>query len=164
MKTFKDSAGQEWTINITLGAARRVKEECGINLLALDEEVAEEGTSVLAILGTDELLLGGVIAEILRPQFAERGTTAEEVIENFTPEVVLASTNAFFEALIHFFRTTGREDKATAVEKQLKIIGAGVRVAATGINEINEDELIEGMVEAAKRSGQRSIRSPEPLD
>ena len=163
MKTFKDSAGQEWTINITLGAARRVKEECGINLLALDEE-SEDGTSVLAILGTDELLLGGVIAEILRPQFAERDTTAEEVSENFGPEVVLESTNAFFEALIHFFRTTGREDKATAVEKQLKIIGAGVQVAATGIKEINENELIEGMVEAAKISGQRLTGSPEPLD
>ena len=129
MKTFTDAAGRTWTLALTLGTAMKVKAKLDIDLLQ-----PEAGDPpLLTRLGTDEMLLGEVLCAMLEGQFETHKVTDDDVRAGFDGQTLLAAQKAFYEELIGFFRSRGRNDRAKAVAKQMALIEAAVAAVETRI-------------------------------
>lgn len=139
MKTFTDAAGRTWTIALNLGTAMKVKAKLDIDLLQ-----PEAGDPpLLTRLGTDELLLGEVFCALLEGQFETHKVTADDVRAAFDGQTLLAAQKAFYEEMIDFFRSRGRNDRAKAVAKQMAMIEAAVTAAETRIDALDIDQAIQ---------------------
>lgn len=153
MKTFTDAAGRTWTLALTLGTAMRVKAKLDIDLLQ-----PEAGDPpLLTRLGTDELLLGEVLCAMLEGQFEAHKVTDEDVRSSFDGQTLLAAQKAFYEELIGFFRSRGRNDRAKAVAKQMAMIEAAVTAVETRIDALD----IDATIRVAMTTGETSGASPE---
>ena len=153
MKTFTDAAGRTWTLTLTLGTAMKVKAKLDIDLLQ-----PEAGDPpLLTRLGTDEMLLGEVLCAMLEGQFETHKVTDDDVRAGFDGQTLLAAQKAFYEELIGFFRSRGRNDRAKAVAKQMALIEAAVAAVETRIDALDIDATIRG----AMTTGETSGASPE---
>jgi hypothetical protein len=153
MKTFTDAAGRNWTIHLTLGAAMQVKDALGIDLLQ-----PEQGDPpLLTRLGTDELLLGQVICELLAGQFEAHRVTEDDVRNSFDGASLLAAQTAFYEELVDFFRKRGRTDRAKAVETQATLIAKATAAIEARIDAFDLDQALDASIPGAKSGG-----SPAP--
>lgn len=140
MKTFTDAAGRTWTLTLNLGTAMAVKGKLDIDLLQ-----PEAGDPpLLTRLGTDEMLLGEVLCAMLEGQFVTHKVTDDDVRNGFDGQTLLAAQKAFYEELIDFFRSRGRNDRAKAVAKQMAMIDAAVTAIETRIDGIDIDKTIRG--------------------
>ena len=154
MKTFTDAAGRTWTLALTLGTAMKVKAKLDIDLLQ-----PEAGDPpLLTRLGTDEMLLGEVLCAMLEGQFETHKVTDDDVRAGFDGQTLLAAQKAFYEELIGFFRSRGRNDRAKAVAKQMAMIEAAVTAVETRIDALDIDETIRGAMSGA--SPDRSASTP----
>ena len=139
MKTFKDNAGRDWSLSLTIGNAMLVKDRLGVDLL--QPEVGDP--PVLTRLGTDEMLLAQVIATLLESQFELHKIDAAQVYQCFDGPTFGRAHEAFYKELIDFFHQRGRQDRAVAVEKQMQVILAGTKAAQTKVDGINVDAVID---------------------
>lgn len=145
MKTFTDAAGRNWTLTLTLGTAMKVKAKLDIDLLQ-----PETGDPpLLTRLGTDEMLLGEVLCAMLEGQFETHKVTDDDVRAGFDGQTLLAAQKAFYEELIGFFRSRGRNDRAKAVAKQMAMIDAAVTAVETRIDALDIDATIRGAMSGA---------------
>ena len=153
MKTFNDAAGRTWTLTLNLGTAMRVKAKLDIDLLQ-----PEAGDPpLLTRLGTDEMLLGEVLCCLLERQFEAHKVSEDDVRAAFDGQTLLAAQQAFYEELIDFFRSRGRNDRAKAVAKQMAMIDAAVTAIETRIDGIDIDETIRGAMSGESPEASASI-------
>ena len=153
MKTFTDAAGRTWTIALNLGTAMKVKAKLDIDLLQ-----PEAGDPpLLTRLGTDEMLLGEVLCAMLEGQFETHKVSEEDVRAAFDGQTLLAAQKAFYEELIDFFRSRGRNDRAKAVAKQMAMIEAAVTAVETRIDALDIDQAIRGAMSGASPGPSASI-------
>ena len=139
MQVFKDNAGRDWSLSLTIGNAMRVRDRLGVDLL--QPEVGEP--PLLTQLGTDEMLLAQVIAALLESQFELLKIDATQVYQCFDGPTFGRAHEAFYKELIDFFHQRGRMDRARAVEKQMQMIIAGTKAAMTRVEKINVDAVID---------------------
>jgi len=139
MKTFTDTAGREWTITLTIDAAKRVRDLLGVNLLQL--EAGEP--PLLTRLGTDVILLCDVIFALVKPQADAANVTDEEFGAALGGEAILAAQTAFYEELVLFSRSLGRRDLAKAVEAQQRMIDLAVAGIETRIEDLDLEQAVE---------------------
>ena len=153
MKTFTDTAGRTWTLSLTLGTAMAVKAKLDVDLLQ-----PEAGDPpLLTRLGTDEMLLGEVLCAMLEKQFESHKVTDDDVRAAFDGQTLLAAQKAFYEELIDFFRSRGRNDRAKAVAKQMAMIEAAVTAIETRIDGIDIDETVAGAMSGESPEASESI-------
>ena len=156
MKTFNDAAGRTWTLTLNLGTAMRVKAKLDIDLLQ-----PEAGDPpLLTRLGTDEMLLGEVLCAMLEGQFETHKVSDEDVRASFDGETLLAAQKAFYEELIAFFRSRGRNDRAKAVAKQMALIEAAVAAVETRIDALDIDATIRGAMSGGSPEASASTHVP----
>jgi len=142
MRTFKDAAERTWEIAVTIGAAKRIKDKLGVDLLRLDKPGADDDMPLLTRLGVDELLLAEIICCLIgEDQFAKQGVTEEQIAAAFDGTAVLAAQKAFYEELIDFFQKRGREYLAKAIKKQLATIDAAAAKAEAILDEVDPEEI-----------------------
>jgi len=145
MKSFKDTAGRQWNISVTIGAAKRIKDTLGVDLLRLDKPSEDDKLPLLTRLGVDELLLAEIICCLIgEKQFAEHNVTEDDIRDSFDGSTMLAAQTAFYEELIDFFQQRGRDYLATAIEKQLATIDAAAKKAETILDKLDPKSLING--------------------
>ena len=149
MHSFKDCKGREWEISLTLGSAMAVRDAIGVDLLS-----PEQGDPpLLTRLGTDELLLGQVIAALLAKQIEASQYDAPDVLDAFDGETLGKAHTAFYEELRGLFQSRGRKDRATAVEKQMAMLDAAIEAVSARLDAVNVDAAVAGAM---------SGESPEP--
>ena len=145
MKSFKDNAGHDWHLSLNIGTAMLVKSRLGLDLLQ-----PEAGDPpLLTRLGTDEILLAQVISTLLESQFEAQKVDKDQIYQCFDGPTFAMAHEAFYEELIDFFRSRGRNDRAKAVSKQKKMILAGVTAAATKVDGIDVDKVIDQAMKKA---------------
>ncbi|MDD3585818.1 MAG: hypothetical protein PHQ75_01435 [Thermoguttaceae bacterium] len=142
MKTFVDTQGRTWSITLNLGAAMKIRDRLGVDLL--QPELGDP--PLLTRLGTDELLLGEVICNLLESQFDVHKVTAEDIYNAFDGKTLQDAQEAFYQEMIHFFRQSGRTDRAQAIEKQRKMIEAGIKAVETRLNQLDETTQVEAIL------------------
>lgn len=145
MKTFKDNANHSWEITLTIGAAIKVKDRLGVDLL--QPEVGDP--PLLTRLGTDEMLLAQVICTLLESQFESNKVDESYIYDSFDGPTFARAHEAFYLEMIDFFQKRGRSDRAKAVEKQMKMIEAGIKAAQAKLDEIDVDQVISEALEQA---------------
>ena len=145
MQSFKDNSNHEWSISLTIGAAMMVKERLGVDLL--QPEVGDP--PLLTRLGTDEMLLAQVIAALLEDQFEKHKIEPEHIYAFFDGPTFARAHEAFYKELVDFFQSRGRNDRATAVEKQMRMIEAGIKAAQAKLCEIDVDQVITEALDRA---------------
>jgi hypothetical protein len=103
MQTFKDKNGTLWRIELNVGSAKRVKADCGVNLIDIvtvgDNNVE---TTVFERLAGDIELLINVLFSLCSAQAASSGIDAEKFAELFTGETVELATDALINEIINF--------------------------------------------------------------
>ncbi len=153
MQIFKDNANRSWQLSLTIGVAMKVKATLGIDLL--QPEVGDP--PVMTRLGIDELLLAQVIAIMLESQFELQKVDRDDIYETFDGPTFARAHEAFYKELIDFFQSRGRQDRATAVLKQMKMIESGIAAAVTKIDGIDVDKTIDkalSKIEFGETSGE----------
>jgi hypothetical protein len=118
MRIFKDNAGREWTIALSIGDIKRVKDLLGVNLF--EPESGEP--PLLTRIGTDIILLCDIVYCLIKVQADKLGITDEEFGRALGGEAILAAQKAFYEELIDFFRQSGRTDRSKITQIQQKLI------------------------------------------
>ena len=147
MKTFNDASSRTWSLTLNLGTAMAVKAKLNVDLLQ-----PEAGDPpLLTRIGTDEMLLGEVLCAMLEGQFVTHKVTEADVRNSFDGQTLLAAQKAFYEELIDFFRSRGRNDRAKAVAKQMAMIDAAVTAIETKIDGINVEQTIAGAMSGASQ-------------
>ena len=138
MKTFTDSAGRTWTINITVDAIKRVKDLVDVNLA----DVTEGDPPLLTRLETDLVLLCDVIYALIKPQADQQQISDEQFGQALGGDAILAAHDAFWGALSDFFHQLRRLDQVRAIEKQQKLVSTAVAAADRQLDQIDLDKLV----------------------
>ncbi len=73
-----------------------------------------------------------------------------QIYQSFDGPTFARAHEAFYKELIDFFQKRGRQDRATAVQKQMKMIESGIVAATTKIDGIDVDEVIERAMNQVK--------------
>ncbi len=150
MQIFKDNANRSWQLSLTIGTAIKVKATLEIDLL--QPEIGDPTR-----LGTDEMLLAQTIAIMLENQFEYHKVDRDDIYETFDGPTFARAHEAFYKELIDFFQSRGRQDRATAVLKQMKMIESGIAAAVTKIDGIDVDKTIDkalSKIEFGETSGE----------
>jgi len=101
MRTFKDSAGRSWTISITVDAIKRVMGSLCVNL----SELHAGEPPLIVRLEADAVLLFDVIFQLVAPQAASVGVSAEQFATSIDSQSVGPAATAFWEELADFFQS-----------------------------------------------------------
>ncbi len=100
MHSFRDAANRTWELPpITVGAARRVMADAGVDLWALKDD----GLRPLAALLADPPKLVNVLYALLRDQLDAARLTDEAFGSSFNGDALEAASEAFVGALLDFF-------------------------------------------------------------
>jgi hypothetical protein len=167
MKTFKDTKNRQWELSLTLGIVKRVKDALGVDLL--QPESGDPPT--LTRLGTDELLLAEVIVNLLYDQFDRHLMEADEIYDAFDGATLHAAHSTFYEEWIDFFLRLGRPERVRAIQKQQKMIEAGIRAVELRVDQLDVDLVVSAIMKVdptesilnSLTAGKKSIVSPGPL-
>lgn len=126
MKVFKDKNGKEWTLELTLGACKRVKDLTGFDLLQPEKQWEVKGkegvkASYYERIEDDPYFILDIIIAACRDSFKQYGydnISDAEAYELFDGETYQNALKAFREEYEDFFLKIGK----SALSKYLKKI------------------------------------------
>jgi hypothetical protein len=121
MKTFTDSAGRVWTLQVTVSSIKRVKSLAGVNLCDLNDGEPP----LIARLESDLILLFDVIFSLVKPQADAAGVTDEQFAQAMGAPAAGQAVQAFWEELVDFFQS------ARPLVAELILAGRELREART---------------------------------
>ena len=151
MRSFKDSEGRSWDINLNIATLKRVKNADidhgrGVDLLNLD--TAEKNESPLVTrLAMDIALLCDVIYVCIQPQAVKREINDEQFGEALGGEVIVKARTAFFEELADFFQSVGRKELVRAIKMQEILIASVIEKADQKLDGMNLDKMVDDVVQ-----------------
>ncbi len=143
MRTFTDTRGNTWEIAITLGAAKRLRDRAGIDLLR-PEAKGPDGVPGITALAIDEYLQAEAIATLIEPQMAAANIAPEAVPDIFDGATLAAAQAAFWEEIENFFQSLGHTARAQMVSKQRQTLAAAMRLATDRLASIDPETLAAG--------------------
>lgn len=111
MKTFKDTVGRIWSLNLSVDAVKRVRSLANVNLLE-----AIEG-KLIDRLGNDPVLLCDVLYALVKPDADAQNVTDVEFGRALGGDAIECATNALLEELVDFFPQPRRRLLAKALGK-----------------------------------------------
>ena len=115
MKTFSDGKNQ-FAIEITAGAIKRVLAETGINL-TLPHDPDADGQTLAERLAFDLMALVDVIWSLVRPQAESMSIDVEQFCQSMKPELLLAAGEAFHGEWNDFFLKMGLPVQAKIIQQ-----------------------------------------------
>jgi len=156
MRAFKDSAGREWEISITVSSLRRVRDNLKIDLL---DPMSGE-SPLLTQLFLDVILLGDVLYWLCYPQIQSRDLNPDSFGEKIGGGEGRLAYEAFFEELKDFFRLRGRSELVRVIDANLGMVRKGIEAASRMMESRLEPEIDRLLAEAvAKMEGDLSALS-----
>ena len=97
MKTFKDNAGNEWTVEINVSALKRIRSLTGSDLL----EVISGG-DLLERLMRDPILLCDILYALVKPQADQKQISDETFGAAMAGDAIDSATAALLDELVAF--------------------------------------------------------------
>ncbi len=161
MKTFNDNSGRTWTVSLNVGALKRVRSLCEVDLMA-----AVEGKLVERLV-TDPVLLCDVLFAICAEEAEKKGVTDEEFGRSLAGDAIDAGTTALLEELVDFFPKRRREVLRSALRKmdalQEKSVKAAMIFIQSPVLDRRVDEALAEILYRAEREGSgESAETPPP--
>jgi hypothetical protein len=97
MRTFNDTQGRQWSVEVNVGAIKRVKTLIGVDLLQ-----TKDG-QLLVDLADDPVKMADVLWAIIQPQAASRNITDEDFGAALGGDTIRVAVEVFVAELIDFF-------------------------------------------------------------
>ncbi len=142
MTKFKDNLGKSWSIELTVGSARRMKE-----LISVDIMQIIDGDALLVRINRDPALVCDMLYCICKPQADERKIDDQafgELIGGF--DIIIAARKALFEEIVNFFpaeKPMIMRQMAKLREVTLKLVEkVGLKIDGVDAEEIAEAALV----------------------
>jgi len=151
MHAFKDNAGRNWTVAVTVGSVKRVRSMLNVDLLD-----AAEG-KVFARLATDPVLLCDVLYCVCKPDLDAAGVTDEQFGEALAGDAIEHATEALLEDLVDFFPKARRQVLAKALGKLRTL---ETRAAELAMAKFDSPELDRELDRILQESGSPATNSP----
>jgi hypothetical protein len=151
MKSFRDTKGRDWTIDVNVASARRVK-------AAVHVDIIGDG-KVFAQLSADVEAFVNVLYVLCKAQADADGITDEQFGEGLAGDALEAATTALLEEIADFFPKDRRAVLRQVVTKMDEVQGR-VAVAASAKLETLGPE-IDAAIAAV--FGASSTDSPAPV-
>lgn len=102
MKIFKDVNGKEWTISITVGTIKRVKDLLNVNL------IDAVSTDLIDRMKSDPVFLCDILYAICKPQADKDGVSDIDFGEGLAGDAIASATDALIGDLVDFFPSSQR--------------------------------------------------------
>ena len=163
MKSFTDTTGRVWTITVNVGAIKRVRALCGVDLNAIVEvdEKNNVTTGLLERLSTDPVLLVDVLYAICKPECDAKGVSDEEFGCAMAGDAIEHATDALLDEVVDFFP----EAKRLALKKVLtatrRFAEAAKQKLMATLNNGELDRQIESELERLNDSSGNARESAE---
>lgn len=139
MKTFTDTKGRCWRIDMTISAVKRVKGALEVDLLRMDQG----DPPLLTVLGTDVEVLCDIIFCLVMPQAEELGVSDVQFGEAMGGETMFQAQVAFYEELADFFRGLGRVDTARALQMQQEMMSQAVKRVEAALSQFDAEKALD---------------------
>lgn len=147
MGTFKDTAGREWTITLTIGALKRIRSVAGLDLMPLFGGQDKQESEAVRTLLLDPMRMADVVYAALKPQLDEAGIDDEAFGELLAGPVLAAAAEAFLDAATVFIGATQGQAAAgflrVATEKRDEARKAAWSQAAMKLAEVDVGERVK---------------------
>jgi len=154
MKTFHDTTGREWTIELNVASVKRVRSLLGVDLLALHAGQPP----LITCLGSDVCLLCDVLFALVKPQADAAQVSDEQFGQGLGGAALLDGQQALYAELADFFRALGRTDMTVAVQTQGETIRLATAAAEARIRKLDLAREVEN--EMAKADQQIRLQTP----
>lgn len=140
MRAFRDTAGRQWSVDITVETIKRVKGLVGVNLLdVVGGELAER-------LATDPVLLCDVLYAVCKPDADRLGISDEEFGRGLAGDAIDEATDALLEALVDFFPKLRRKLLRTALGRLQHLHQRAVELAEKRLMDPALERRLEAML------------------
>jgi hypothetical protein len=105
MHTFIDNAGRTWTLAVNVGAIKRVRALCGIDLANIIsiETGKDPDISVLKQLSQDPVLLVNTVYAICKNEADSKNTSDEDFGQAMAGDAIENATTALLDEVVDFF-------------------------------------------------------------
>ena len=147
---FNDSKGRSWTLAISIGLARKIRSETGVDFGAIGDGRIFFG------LASDPYLLGQVLWLLVEPSATSRGIGVDEFLDGIDGDVLESATEALTSAIVNFTPSPLRNAVAAIVEKTRQAQEVAVETATEWAAEQMTAEAIKARTREALESGNRS--------
>jgi len=117
MERFTTSDGKQFILKINIGAAFRVKEKTGFNILNPAEAQNNNNVPLIGQILTDDLILSEIVAAIIAPQLEDNKTSLESFYNSLDGGALLSVQSAFLSEYRNFFTERGAVPLAQLVEE-----------------------------------------------
>ena len=155
MRTFADTTGREWKVDVNVGTCKRVK-----TLLPGTDLLDVAGGDLLCRLASDPILLCDVLYVVVKPQADAEGVSDEAFGQALGGDALEAATTALLEALSDFFPSAKRR----VLQKALVKLRALENRVADAAEARLEGKALERELDALLAgSGASSTDTPESL-
>lgn len=114
MAKFKDTAGQEWELRLTVGALGAIR-EVGFNLAAM----TKTGERWVEVLFADPLALARAVWILCREQAEKAGITEAKFLDDLDGLTITRAGDAMIEAIVDFFHPRQAETIKASLPKIL---------------------------------------------
>lgn len=123
MQKFKDKKENEWILELTVGSAKRVKLDCGVDLINITDFDAEGKKSSLEELSENPFLMIDVLFSLCRKQAEEKGFDDTAFGELFDFQTVQDAVDALVQEIINFTPPVRRKLLQKIYEKNKQLMG-----------------------------------------
>jgi hypothetical protein len=163
MKTFNDSAGRTWTVDINVDTIKRVRDltktddERGVNLL----EVVEG--KLIDRLEADPILLVDVLYIVCKPEADKQNVSDEDFGRAMRGDAIANGTKALLEDLADFFPEGKRQMIRKVLAKMETLRARAMAAVGARIDSQELDQLLERALNVSSGSLPASSAStPDP--
>lgn len=157
MKKFTDKNKKDWYVDLTVGSAKRVKADCGIDLLNIIDFETKAKKSPLEELAENPMLVVDVLFSMCRKQAEERNIDDTAFAELFDGDVIQEAVDALLEEIINFSHPARRKVLLKIHEKNKQLAGEVERK----IDEIISTPEFDNDLEVFMKSSSDSPESSE---
>jgi hypothetical protein len=158
MHTFRDNAGNVWSLSITVAAVKRVRGLIGVDLFAL----VENGFEKLGKLVSDPVDLADVLYCLLKEECDPRRMSDEDFGRGLAGDVIGLAADAFVDELIDFFPDArARANLTKLIETGRKVKDRLLARAETLIETIDPDSEASRLIGSSGNSPASSDSTPD---
>lgn len=138
MKTFKDSTGKEWQIDINVDAVKRVRSLVDVDLMdAVSGKLAIE-------LADDPIRLVDTVYALCKPQADAAGITDDAFGRAMAGDAIDSATTALLEELVGFFPRHRRRVLEASLNRAKVLQSQAVEEALTAISRVTLSGVASG--------------------
>ena len=161
MRSFRDNAGRQWSVEINVAALKRVRGLTGTDLMQVIE-----GTLIEKLI-RDPVLLCDVVYALCKPEADTRSVSDEDFGKAMAGDAIEAATTAVLEELVGFCPSPrDRANLGRVLQATNRVLDKARDLTEKRIETLTSegelDKLVNRMVPEPLTSGSSSTSAPVP--